>query len=103
LLFYAVCAYLLTARARAVWISAINLIMDQVCQFGGLPGAPANIFVNGTIYCWNWQTNHSYWLKEEDYTCKDFDEGNCPCPELKADSDIAGIGVRKGPRQQSET
>jgi hypothetical protein len=77
--------------------------MDQVCQFRGLPGAPANIFVNGTIYCWNRQTNHSYWLKEEDYTCKDFDEGNCPCPELKADTDIAGIGVRKGPRQQSET
>jgi hypothetical protein len=88
-------------RAKEVWISTTNLMMDEVCLFRGLPGPPTNMFVNGTMYCWDRQLSHSYWLKEEDYTCEDFDQGDCPCPELKADSDIAGIGVRTSPSQRN--
>ncbi|KAK4104411.1 hypothetical protein N658DRAFT_521080 [Parathielavia hyrcaniae] len=69
------------------------LTIDPVSLSHQLPGQPENVFVNGSIYCWNWESNYSYWIKEEDYTCREFDNGNCTCPELKADPDVAGIGV----------
>lgn len=66
--------------------------MDNFCS-STLPRLPADVFVNGTVYCWNYELNQSYWQNERDFTCKIFDTGSCFCPELKADPDIAGIGV----------
>jgi hypothetical protein len=66
----------------------------MVCETNfSLPEQPANVFVNGTVYCWNWTSGESYWLNEQDFTCREFDQSSCWCPQLKADPDVAGLGV----------
>ncbi|KAK4225611.1 hypothetical protein QBC38DRAFT_482560 [Podospora fimiseda] len=63
----------------------------STCQTFSLPDAPATHHINGTIYCWDFQTNTSFWLHAHDYTCAFFH--NCYCPELRHDVEVAGIGV----------
>ncbi|KAK4185266.1 hypothetical protein QBC35DRAFT_525041 [Podospora australis] len=67
--------------------------MSDVCVLDPLPNAPLDPFANDEIYCWNYTANASYWVQAEQFSCAVFDRGECPCPELKADADIAGIGV----------
>ncbi|KAK0708920.1 hypothetical protein B0T21DRAFT_416305 [Apiosordaria backusii] len=63
------------------------------CSWTDLPNQPTNTHVNGTLYCWNWDLDTSYWIHEHDFNCLNFDNQNCPCPRLKADPEVAGIGV----------
>ncbi|KAK4164339.1 hypothetical protein QBC43DRAFT_370002 [Cladorrhinum sp. PSN259] len=63
----------------------------STCQTFSLPDAPDHVHVNNTIYCWDYQSNSSFWLPEREFTCAYFD--NCYCPELKHDVEVAGVGV----------
>ncbi|KAK0672357.1 hypothetical protein QBC41DRAFT_362492 [Cercophora samala] len=63
------------------------------CNWPILPNQPFHTHVNGTLYCWDKDLNVSYWLHEHAFSCLNFDNQNCVCPRLKADPEVAGIGV----------
>nr|CDP26461.1 Putative protein of unknown function [Podospora anserina S mat+] len=63
------------------------------CNWPILPNQPAHTHVNGTLYCWNRDLDTSYWIHEHAFSCLNFDSQNCVCPRLKADPEVAGIGV----------
>jgi hypothetical protein len=51
-------------------------------------GLGTQYLVNGSFWC----DDVGQWINGIDYNCTYFDRG-CWCPQLKADADIAGIGV----------